>query len=97
MIDQARERRPQVQTVDELINESERLATRIQQFHDNPIAERALREQLSEVQRELLQRQRQRNKRDFKQGRAITTMSNTPLPPHAIHAVEATCDLESMR
>lgn len=97
MIDRAKQRRPQTQTVDELVNRYDTLLAQVRKPNSNPFAKRALREQMAEIQWEILARQRERNRRDLDQGRDRRTMCNTPLPPHIIHHTGVTEDLDSMR
>lgn len=97
MIDHHREQQSRAQTVEELVRQIDRFTARLRALRDDEIAERALKEERSELQQEILQRQRERNQRDSAQGRALESMANTPLPPTAIQAPELVCDLESMR
>lgn len=97
MIDRAKQQRPQAQTVDELVGQYDTLLAQLQQTNGKLLAERGLRTQMAEIQRELLERQRRRNQQDFKQGRDLKTMSNTPLPPYAVQEVGVSRDLDSMR
>lgn len=97
MIDRAKQRRPQSQTVDELVDQYDTLLAQVRRPNNTPFAKRALREQMTEIQREILGRQRERNQRDLDQGWDRDTMCNTPLPPHAVQSVGATQDLDAMR
>jgi len=97
MVGRARQHRPQEQTVDELVARHDSLLTQLQNVDDRLLAKKALREELSEVQREILSRQRKRNQRDLSHGREWDSLCNTPLPPYVVRGVGAALDLDSMR
>lgn len=97
MIGRARQRRPQEQTVDELVARHDSLLAQLQDVDGRFLAKKALQEELSEVQREILSRQRTRNQRDLDHGREWNSLCNTPLPPYVVRSVGATLDLDSMR
>lgn len=96
MSSQAKRQRPQTKTVDELINELDTLLRQVRQ-PKHPIAKRSLQLQIVEAQTELLERQRERNRRDTATGRNEKTMANTPLPPQTVQSTPPPVNLAAMR
>lgn len=96
-VERQKERQSRAQTVDGLVRQIDRFTAHLRLLRDDEIAERALKEERSELQRELLRRQRERNRQDSTHGRAPESMSNTPLPPTTVRAPALVCDLEAMR
>jgi hypothetical protein len=97
MVSRAKQRRPQVQTIDELVARYDSLLKQVGKVNGRLFSEKALREEMAEVQREILSRQRKRNQRDLNCGREWDTMCNTPLPPYVVRSVKSTVDLDSVR
>jgi len=97
MVSRARQRRPQEQTIDELVARHDSLLAQLQDVDGRFLAKKALREELSEVQREILSRQRKRNQRDLNHGREWDSLCNTPLPPYVVRGAREVLDLDSMR